>query len=62
MLRVNAAHYRIVMHVHDELVLEVLEGRGSLNEVCQIMSQEPPWAQGLPLGAAGFESHYYKKD
>ena len=62
MLRVNAAHYRIVMHVHDELVLEVLEGRGSLNEVCQIMSQELPWAQGLPLGAAGFESHYYKKD
>jgi len=63
MLRVDAAGYRIVMHVHDEVVLEVPHGSsGSLEEVCEIMGQPIKWAPGLPLRADGFEADYYKKD
>ena len=49
------------MHIHDEVVTEVPEGRGSVEELCALMSQAPPWADGLPLAAEGFESTYYRK-
>lgn len=61
MLRVIKAGYEVVIHVHDELVLEAPEGFGSLEEVERIMTEPLPWAPGLPLGADGFESKYYKK-
>lgn len=61
LLRVTKAGYKVVMHVHDELVLEAPEGFGSLEEVERIMAEPLPWAPGLPLGADGFESKYYKK-
>lgn len=61
MLRLDAAGYKIVMHVHDEIVMETPEGKGSLKEVEQIMGTPIPWAKGLPLAADGFESEYYKK-
>lgn len=47
--------YRIVMHVHDEIVLEVPEGESSVEEISAIMSQSPDWAEDLQLGVAGFE-------
>lgn len=53
--------YQIVMHVHDEVVIEAPSGFGSLEAVCDIMSTQPKWAQGLPLAAEGFESTYYRK-
>jgi len=62
MLRVDAAGYKIVMHVHDEIITEVPKGQGSLEEVCGIMGQEIPWALGLPLKADGFETEFYKKE
>lgn len=62
MLRLDEAGYRIVMHVHDEVVLEVPEGTGSLEEACEITGQAIPWAPGLPMRADGFETYYYKKD
>lgn len=62
MLRLSEAGYHIVMHVHDEVVLEERNGFGSIEEVNRIMSTPIPWAVGLPLGAAGFESQYYYKD
>lgn len=62
MLRLDAAGYKIVMHVHDETVLEMPEGEGSLEEACEIMGQPLNWAPGLPLPAAGFETNYYMKD
>ena len=62
MLRLDAAGYKIVMHVHDEVVLEVLDNAGTLAEVDEIMSAEIMWAKGLPLTAEGFETSYYKKD
>lgn len=60
--RLDAAGYRIVMHVHDEVVLEVPNGQGSLDEVCSIMSQPISWAPGLPLPADRYETYYYRKE
>lgn len=62
MLRLDAAGYKIVMHVHDEVVLEMPVGQGSLEEARAIMGRPLEWAPGLPLPADGFECAYYKKD
>lgn len=62
LLRLDTAGYRIVLHVHDEVVLEVPIGTGSVEEVTEIMSQPIDWAPGLPLKAAGFECEFYQKD
>lgn len=59
--RLERSGYPVVMHIHDEVVTEVPEGRGSVEELCALMSQAPPWADGLPLAAEGFESTYYRK-
>lgn len=61
MLRLNKAGYKIVFHVHDEVILDVPKGFGSLKEVNEIMGEAAWWAPGLPLKAAGFEAEYYKK-
>lgn len=62
MFNVTDAGYDIVMHVHDELVLDVDKRCGSLEEVNSIMGKEISWAKGLPLKADGYECDYYKKD
>lgn len=62
MLRLDRAGYKIVFHVHDEVILDVPNGFGSLNEVNKIMGEPIEWAPGLPLKADGFETSYYKKD
>ncbi len=51
----------IVMHIHDELVIEA-DRRMSLQAVCDQMSRTPPWASGLQLRADGYETDFYKKD
>ena len=61
MLRLNAAGYRIVMHVHDEVVIEAPLDT-SLEDICSIMGQTPTWASGLLLRADGYVCDYYKKD
>lgn len=61
MATLEAAGYPTVMHVHDEVITEVPYGRGSVKELCALMSQGPKWSKGLPLAAEGFESTYYKK-
>lgn len=62
MLRLDAAGYKIVMHVHDEAIMEMPNGQGSLEEAAAIMGQAIPWAPGLLLRADGYETPYYKKD
>lgn len=62
MLRLRNAGFQIVMHIHDEAVVEVPIGQSSVEEVCGIMSQAPEWATGLPLRADGYECEFYKKD
>lgn len=51
----------IVMHIHDELVIEA-DRKMSLQAVCEQMSRTPPWAEGLLLRADGYETDFYKKD
>lgn len=53
--------YSIVTNVHDEIVTEDEIGFGSLEELEKLMCDMPSWTEGLPLGAEGFESKYYKK-
>jgi DNA polymerase len=62
MLRLHAADYKIVMHVHDEVINEMPYGNGSTEEVNEIMGKPIPWAKGLPLTAESYETLYYKKD
>lgn len=62
MQRLSHKGYKIVMHVHDEVVLEVPEGISSVQEVCGIMSETPAWADGLVLNADGFDCYFYRKD
>lgn len=62
LLALDDKGYWIVMHVHDEVVLEAPEGWGSCEEVDEIMSRPIPWAKGLPLTADSYETKYYRKD
>jgi DNA polymerase len=51
----------IVMHIHDELVIEA-NPRMSLDALCEQMGRTPPWAKGLKLRADGYTTPFYKKD
>lgn len=59
---IEAAGYRIVLSVHDENITEA-DDRGEFNagHLASLMATNPPWAKGLPLAAAGFESYRYRK-
>lgn len=61
MLRVEKKGYPIVMHCHDEIIAEVPEGIGSVEEMCEVMAVCPSWAEGLPLRADGYECGFYQK-
>lgn len=54
-------NYRICGHVHDELIIERPIDT-NVSEICEIMGRTPPWAEGLPLRADGYECSFYKKD
>lgn len=63
MVRLDDVGYEIIMHIHDETVIELgYEEDGSKEEILNIMSEPVAWAPGLLLKAAGFETDYYKKD
>lgn len=61
MLRLDAKGYRIVMHVHDEAVIEA-PAETDLTDICVTMGQQPRWADGLLLRADGYVCDFYKKD
>lgn len=61
MLRVEKKGYPIVMHCHDEIIAEVPEGSGSVEEMCEVMAVQPTWAEGLPLRADGYSCSFYQK-
>ncbi len=53
--------YRIVGHVHDELIIEA--GMGTeVQEICDRMGQSPEWLPDLNLRANGYECEWYKKE
>lgn len=64
MLRLDENGFDIVMHVHDEAICEIPEENSDelLDEMCDIMGTEVPWAEGLPLVADGYVTPFYKKD
>ena len=63
LLNVDSLGYMIVMHVHDEIIVDVPnEDTGALETIYKVMSKPIPWAPGLPLKGDGYETKFYKKD
>lgn len=64
MMRMDRAGWRIVMHVHDEVVVEVCDNiaESALKQIEDVMAEPLEWAPGLLLTADGFICDYYKKD
>jgi DNA polymerase len=61
MLRINDKGGRIVMHVHDEVIIETADP-ADLAMMQAVMAEPISWAPGLPLKAEGYTTYYYKKD
>ncbi len=61
MLRLEAAGYPIVLTVHDEVVCEVPEGFGSIEEFTRLMTRKPAWALDLPIAASAWTGPRYCK-
>ena len=61
MLRIEAAGYPIVLHVHDEIVAEVPIGVGSTEEFTRLMTRKPAWALELPIAASAWTGTRYCK-
>jgi DNA polymerase len=59
--RLEKAGYPIVLSVHDEIVCEAPEERIDEAEFDRLVTQLPPWAQGLPIAAGGFVAERYRK-
>lgn len=60
---IEKAGYQIVLSIHDELLTEAPDSDEFTHEkLAALMSTVPPWAEGLPLAAAGFEAYRYRKD
>ena len=60
---VQAAGYDVLLTVHDEDITEAPDTDAySGDALAEIMARVPPWATGLPLAAAGFDTYFYRKD
>lgn len=63
MTRVAALGYKIVMHVHDEMIVDVpIEDKDALTVINKCMADPIDWAPGLPLKGDGYETPFYMKD
>ena len=62
LMTLEAHGYPVVFHIHDEAVIEMPTGEGSLEEACRLMAIAPDWAEGLPLRADGEDDlSFYRK-
>ncbi len=59
--RIDARGLQVVFHVHDEVIIDA-PMETTVEEICGLMAEPIPWAPGLILSGAGFESSYYMKD
>ena len=63
MKKVAAKGYQIVMHVHDEIIVDVpKDDTDALETINGIMAEPIDWAPGLPLKGDGYETAFYRKD
>lgn len=63
MVAIEEAGYPIVLSVHDELLTDTPDtAKYSHKELSALLATNPPWAEGLPLAAAGFETFRYRKE
>lgn len=60
LLLLESAGFRVVLHVHDEVVVE-LDDAAQLTELQSIMTAAPRWAEGLPLACEGDVARRYSK-
>lgn len=61
MLRLEAAGYRVLFTVHDEIVCETAEDFGSVEEFLDLLTEVPAWAKGFPIKAEGWSELRYRK-
>lgn len=61
MMALEVKGYNVILSVHDEIISEVPDNFGSLNEMIDIMTQVPAWAKGCPINAEGKEGKRYRK-
>jgi DNA polymerase len=61
MKRLSKKSYDIAFTVHDEVVTEVPECYGSLDEMISLMCELPDWAAGFPITAEGYRAKRYRK-
>lgn len=67
MLRVERAGYKVILHVHDEIVVEVCcpghtsDSYSSLETFINLTTELPAWAKGLPIKAEGWRGKRYRK-
>lgn len=62
MSRVEERGHHVVMHVHDELIIDEPIGSSSVEEMCAVFAEPIEWAPGILLKADGYECNYYMKD
>lgn len=61
--RIEQAGHQVVMHIHDEVVIDEPQDSGTnVTDICTLMNQLPLWATDLPIDAAGYECEFYMKD
>lgn len=61
MMALEMAAYPVILSVHDEIICEVPDGHGTLDEMIEIMTRVPEWAEGCPINAEGKEGRRYRK-
>ena len=60
---IEAAEYEIVLSIHDEVITEAPDSpQWNAPHLSSLLANNPPWSQGLPLAAAGFEAYRYRKE
>lgn len=59
---VRLEHLDVVMHIHDEIVVETPKNNLSVDDINLLMTDLPHWASGIPLTSAGFKTDFYMKD
>lgn len=63
MPEVEAAGFEIILTCHDEIITEALDTEDyTSNHLSTLLATNPPWLDGCPLAADGFEAYRYRKD